>query len=150
MWREHVQTLAMFVNHSRILHRIGLDPVGNVMHSSVLPRAEPEQDEVHAVGARLLYQFIHNRKIEAAGPRLQLLPVDRCFDCVRMDGLNRRPNLGQHRRPGARVVDLRTQNEERLAIDQQRVAVVFFDEPWHFGAVSSRHITIESDSKKGS
>ena len=76
-----------------------------------------------ARGAR--EKLIHDRVVELARLRLELLPIDRDFEGVGLGRLDGRPDPGQHRRPGAGIVALRAEDQERRAVHDQRVTSVF-------------------------
>src|SRR6185312_1259057 len=113
-----------------------------------LPCSEPEQDEIHPMRARLFHQFVDDRKIESSRLRFKLFPINRRFDRISVNGFNRRPDLRQYRRPCAGVVDLRSQNQERLAVNHQSIAAIFFDEARHFRTVSGKRTHEDADDKK--
>ena len=86
--RHHVEQFAVIVLLARVGPGIGLDPLRYVVVLTVLPRAEPQQHKVKAVLAGLTDEEIHAGEVEGPFRRLNLLPVDRCFNGVGVHGLS--------------------------------------------------------------
>ncbi len=91
---------------------------------AVLPCAEPEQDEVEVVLARLRDQQVHVGEVEGALGGLDLLPVDGGLDGIGVHGFGGAPRTGKGRGPCAGVVDLAAEDEERLAVDDEGEAAI--------------------------
>ena len=91
---------------------------------AVFPGAEPQEHKAEVVLACLVDEEVHVAKVECPFRWLNLLPVDRCFDCVGVHGFGGAPGGGQGRRPGAGVVDLAAKQEERLSVDNKSEAIV--------------------------
>ena len=123
--RGHIGRAAALVHHPRITLRRHLHPFRYVVRVAVLPRGEPQQDQAQFMRASLGQERIDHAGIELPLLGLELLPVDRDFDRVRVHELHGRPHLRKHAGPAARVVHLRAQNEVRSAIHEQGVAPVF-------------------------
>src|SRR5450631_4847756 len=75
--------------------------------------------------ARLSEQSINDGIVESPLLGLKLLPIDRHFNGVGVQVLNRRPDFGKHGRPRAGVIHLRAQYQIRRTIDQHSVAATF-------------------------
>ena len=88
---HHVQQLAVGVLLARVGLGVGLDPLRNVVVLAVLPGAEPEQDEVEVVLARLRDQQVHVGEVECALGGLDLLPVDGGLDSIGVHGFGCAP-----------------------------------------------------------
>jgi hypothetical protein len=124
---KDLDRLAALVDHPGVMGRIGLDPLGHVVHLAVLPGAEPEQVETHVMIAGLVDEQVDGGEIELPRLGLHLLPVDGSLDRVGVHAFDDRPHLGQGGGPRAGVIDLAAENEEGGAIDDERVAAVVGD-----------------------
>ena len=124
MRRQRIQHLALGVDQPRKTRVVELHPLGRVVRAVVLPGGEPQQHQAHVMLARLAQQRVEEREIELAFDGLDLLPGDGHADGVGLQLLHRRPDLWQHGRPGAGVVHLRAEHEERRAVDHERGATV--------------------------
>jgi len=94
-----------------------LHPSRSVVHVSVLPRSEPEQDEAHAIVVRQDQQVADRVPDKTPLLRLDLLPIDGHFHGVSVQLLNRTKSLlGLRPAVAAGVVRLPAQREERTTI----------------------------------
>jgi hypothetical protein len=94
------------------------------MLAAVFPGAEPEQDQPQAMFAGLGQQRIDDAVIVMPFGGFELLPVDGHFHRIDAQVFHGRPYLRQHRRPGARIVNLSAQHEERRTIHEERITPV--------------------------
>ena len=94
------------------------------MRAAIFPRTKPEEHQPHFVFARLLDDGVNDRRVELARFRFELFPIDRNLQRVRVEIINRRPDLGQHRRPAAGIVALRAENQKRCTVHNQRMTSV--------------------------
>jgi hypothetical protein len=103
------------------------------VHGTVFPGAEPKKYEMEMVFPCALDERVDIGEIEFALLRLELFPIDGSFDGVGVEGGQAVPNLRQFGRPGGRIVDLPSEDEKGLAVDEEGPATVFLDEPGRFG-----------------
>jgi hypothetical protein len=127
--RQAVARLALRIEHAREAGVVQLDPGRRVLRAGVLPGREPQQRDPHAAFARLREQGVHEGEIETALDGLDLLPGHRHDDGVGLGIGHRRPHLLERLDRVARVVHLRAQHQEGLAVDQQRMTPVALDQP---------------------
>ena len=113
---------------------VGFDPSRHVVHVAVFPGAEPQQDDMQVVIACAIHDGVNVGEVEFAGLWLELFPINGSLDGVGVQRSHRLPNLRQFAGPGAGVVNLTTENEERLAVNQQSVATILLHEPRRFGS----------------
>ena len=126
--RQRIEQLAVGGDHAREALVVQLDPGRRVVGSVVLPRGEPQQHQPQFALARLRQQGVEEGEVERAFLGLDLFPGDRHHHRIGLEHVDRRPDLLQHRRVVARVVDLRAEDQERFAVDQQGVASVLGDQ----------------------
>ena len=95
-------------------------PQGDMAGHAVLPGSEPQEDEVHVVGAGLADQIVHAGKIKLALLGRQLLPVDRGQQGVETGLAEFRPELFHIQRArGAGAGEFTGQGQEWLAVDDE-------------------------------
>ncbi len=134
--REHVDRLSIGANDPWKARGIGFDPGRSVVHVAVLPCAKPQKNDVEIVRASTVDYSVDVGEIELTWLTLELLPVNRGFDSVGMQSGHGLPHLRQFAGPGARVVNLPAEDEERLAINEEGVAAILLHEAWWFGCGS--------------
>src|SRR5256885_168829 len=100
------------------------------MRTAVLPGAEPQQNEMYFVLARLRQQSVHHRVVEMSLLGFELLPVDGDLKRVGVQRFNRRPHLAQRCGPRAGVVGLRAEDQVGCAVYEECVAAVLLDDVW--------------------
>ena len=74
------------------------------------------------VRSRLLQQRVDEGEVELSFDRFHLLPGDRHFERIRVERIDHRKHGLEHGRIVARIVGLRAEDQERLAIDDQGMA----------------------------
>ena len=132
---EYVDGLAVRLEHARVTLGIGFDPLRHVVHVAVFPCSEPKDDQVQIVGPGALDKLVDVGEIKFAGFGLDLLPVNRGFHGVGVQGCHRSEHLRQLGGPGAGVVDLAAQDQIGLAFDQKGPATVFLDQLGGFNSI---------------
>jgi hypothetical protein len=103
------------------------------MHVAVLPCAEPQQHDVQVVRPRAGDNRIYVAVIEPSRLWFELLPIHRCLNRIGVKRLHGAPHLRQLAGPSAGVVNLASEDQERLALDQQRIPALILDNPRRFG-----------------
>ena len=125
-WR--IRGVAVLIDHVEIAAGLELHPFRHVVLAAVLPGAEPEQHQADMMLARLGEQGVDHGVVELALAGFELFPVDRHLDRIGMQVLDGRPDFGQHGGPGAGIIGLRAQHEERGIVDEEGEAPVFLHE----------------------
>jgi hypothetical protein len=126
--RGRVHSFPILVDYVSVLFRIELHPLGHVVLAAVLPCAKPEQNKVNAMRAGLRENTVDLRVVELTLSGLELFPVDRDFECIGMQILDRGPHFWKHCRPVARVVGLRTKHQKWRTIDHQGIAAILVND----------------------
>jgi hypothetical protein len=127
--RKHAVILAFARLHPRKARVVELHPVGRVGERRVLPRPKPQQHYALVMRPRLIEQRLHEREVELALDRLDLLPCHRHFKRVRVHPVEHRPHRGQLRHIVARIVRLSPEHQIWHAVDDQRMAARFRLDP---------------------
>ncbi len=148
--RQRAALLALLGHHPREALVVELHPVGRIARAVVLPGPEPQQRQPHVMLARLGDQGVEEAEVEMAFGRLDLAPGDGDQHRIGVDLLDRRPDLGQHGRPGAGIVHLGAQHQIGRAVHHQGVAAVGVRQPRR-GRRRRRHSGDQADrGQKGS
>jgi hypothetical protein len=146
---QRVMRAAVGMAHAREAAAVGLDPERRVACPGVLPGREPQQHQPLVVRSGLLEQRVDEGEIEPTLDRLDLLPRDRHQQRVGADPFDRRPHLLEHARIVRRVVRLRAEDQERLAIDDQGRANVTGGEVRRLGPGRDRSQRQQGTSQRG-
>lgn len=120
--RKRIMKGSVFPHHARETPVVQLDPARRILRVGVFPGGKPQQHQPQVPGAGLFQQRVDHRKVEMPLLRLDLLPGDGHFHRVDVERLHRRPDTRQGTGPGAGIVGLRAQHQERRSIDDQRMA----------------------------
>ena len=133
MRRGRVDGLPPCTDNIRILPGLQLHPFGHIVVAAVLPCGKPQQDQAYVALARLIQQHLHHRHIVFALFGFNLLPVDRDLQRIGVHLLHHLPHAGHHIGPCRRIGGLPAQNEVRLAVHQQGMTPVLFNESGNGG-----------------
>jgi len=131
--RQAIAGLAFLVEHGREAPGRQLDPFGRVLGAGVLPGGEPQDDEALAFLARFGDQRVDEAEIEAPLLWLDLLPGHGHQHGVGLEVPGRVPHRLEGAGVVAGVVGLGAEDQEGLAVDQQRMAAVARDEAGRLG-----------------
>ena len=126
--RERIRRFSVCIHRLRKTGRVRLDPFGQIRGLVALPSAEPKHDSPQAVRSNVPDDPIECGEFELALFGLDQLPWDWKLDRVGVVRLEAGQHLGHFIRDEDAVVNLSSQDEKGLPIDQEGVLACVLDQ----------------------